>query len=107
MNERILVNPVAKEQVRLLAIAAETNGAYRMSKGIMLPDRVSGLHYHFYEYAHPSKFLVQMEGMPGLNRFCQAVDHQVLLVMNLTANPDVTLCGILNSIEKNSSPTFP
>jgi quercetin dioxygenase-like cupin family protein len=46
MNERILVNPVTKEKVRLLAIAAETNGAYSMSEGIMLPDGVNGLHYH-------------------------------------------------------------
>lgn len=46
MNERILVNPVTKEKVRLLAIAAETNGAYSMNEGLMLPDGVNSLHYH-------------------------------------------------------------
>lgn len=46
MNERILVNPVTKEQMRVLAIAAETNGAYSMDEGIMLPDGTNCLHYH-------------------------------------------------------------
>jgi len=46
MNERILVNPVTKVQVRLLTSAAETNGAYSMNEGVMLPDGANGLHYH-------------------------------------------------------------
>ncbi|ANE52926.1 cupin domain-containing protein [Flavisolibacter tropicus] len=46
MNERILVNPVTKEKVEVLAMAAETNGDYSMDEGIMLPDGTNCLHYH-------------------------------------------------------------
>lgn len=46
MNERILVNPVTKEKVKVLAMAAETNGNYSMDEGIMLPDGTNCLHYH-------------------------------------------------------------
>lgn len=46
MNERILVNPVTKEKVKVLAIAAETNGVYSIDEGIMLPDGTNCLHYH-------------------------------------------------------------
>ena len=46
MKERILVNPITKEQVLVLATAAETNGAYSMDEGIMLPDGSNSLHYH-------------------------------------------------------------
>jgi mannose-6-phosphate isomerase-like protein (cupin superfamily) len=46
MKERILVNPVTKEKVKVLAIAAETNGAYSMDEGLMLPGGANCLHYH-------------------------------------------------------------
>jgi mannose-6-phosphate isomerase-like protein (cupin superfamily) len=46
MNERILVNPITKEKIQVLATAAETNGAYTMDEGIMLPQGSTNLHYH-------------------------------------------------------------